>query len=222
MTLLSEIQGVLERTYGPIGINLEDCLIGPGRCSDLTRLAGGRAAQLAPGGRTFLRQAGDRLYLAIFYSHPVILELERHNPREVLNEKNIAPLITFVEEIAHGIQAALLFGEGERGLDSENFARNLEVQAKIDTYLVLCRFARFLCGRRIPLRVRRWLAAQLFDESYRRFASPRLRERYRVTQRAAEDFLGYLRTVRPHGRAKVLREFRALSWKGKQRWLERA
>ena len=79
MTLLREIQTLLERTYAPVSINLEACLIGEGRCAVLIRLAGESAARLAPGGRTFLRQAGDSLYVAIFYSRPVIAELEGAN-----------------------------------------------------------------------------------------------------------------------------------------------
>ena len=109
MTLLREIQLLLERTYAPVPINLEHCLIGDGRCAALTRLAGPSAVGLAPQGRTFLRQENGVLRLAIFYAAPVIAELEANDPRRALNERNIAPLITFIEEIAHGVQAALLF-----------------------------------------------------------------------------------------------------------------
>ncbi len=105
MTLLREIQTLLERTYAPVSINLESCLIGESRCAVLNRLAGERAVHLAPGGRTFLRQAGDSLYVAIFYARPVIAELEANDPRRTLNERNISAFITFIEEIAHGIQA---------------------------------------------------------------------------------------------------------------------
>jgi len=135
MTLLREIQLLLERTYAPVPINLESCLIGESRCAVLNQLAGEDAVHLAPGGRTFLRQAGDSLYVAIFYSRPVIAELEANDPRQALNERNISALITFIEEIAHGVQAALLFQEGERGIQSEAYARNLETQARVDTYL---------------------------------------------------------------------------------------
>jgi hypothetical protein len=157
MTLLREIQLLLERTYAPVPINLEACIIGEGRCAALNRLAGEHAAQLAPAGRTFLRQAGDSLYVAIFYARPVIAELEANDPRQTLNERNIPALITFIEEIAHGVQAALLFNEGEREIDSEAYARNLETQARVDTYLVLCKFAQMLCGEPIPRAVGAWL-----------------------------------------------------------------
>ena len=217
MTLLREIQTLLERTYAPVSINLETCLIGEGRCAALNRLAGESAAHLAPGGRTFLRQAGDSLYVAIFYSRPIIAELEANDPRETLNERNISALITFIEEIAHGVQAALLFHEGEREIESEAYARNLETQARIDTYLVLSKFAHLLCGerRKIPRSVGAWLRRQLFDNSHRRFASRRLRDRYGAAQRCALAFLRQLRRIPIAARQETLREFRALSWRDK-------
>src|SRR5208282_3821568 len=179
MTLLREIQTLLERTYAPVAINLESCVIGEGRCAVLNAMAGESAAHLAPGGRTFLRQADDSLYVAIFYARPVIAELEANDPRQALNERNISALITFIEEIAHGVQAALLFREGEREIGSESYARNLETQARVDTYLVLSKFAHLLCGGgKIPRSVGAWLRRQLFDGSHRRFATPRLRDRY--------------------------------------------
>lgn len=215
MTLLREIQTLLERTYAPVSINLEACLIGEGRCAALNRMAGENSAHLAPGGRTFLRQAGDSLYVAIFYSRPVIAELEANDPRQTLNERNISALITFIEEIAHGVQAALLFHEGEREIDSEAYARNLETQARIDTYLVLSKFAHVLCGEPIPRRVGAWLRRQLFDNSHRRFTTPRLRARYGAAQRCALGFLRHLRRLPLANRHDALREFRALNWHDK-------
>jgi hypothetical protein len=215
MTLLREIQTLLERTYAPVSINLESCVIGEGRCAVLNRMAGESAVRLAPGGRTFLRQAGDSLYVAIFYSRPVIAELEANDPRRTLNERNISALITFVEEIAHGVQAALLFHEGEREIGSEAYARNLEAQARVDTYLVLSKFAHLLCGEPIPRRVGAWLRRQLFDTSHRRFATPRLRARYGAAQHCALGFLRHLRRLPLANRHDALREFRALNWPDK-------
>lgn len=217
MTLLREIQTLLERTYAPAEINLEACLIGESRCAALNRMAGESAAQLAPSGRTFLRQAGDSLYVAIFYSRPVIAQLEENDPRHALNERNIGPLITFIEEIAHGVQAALLFLEGEREIGSESFARNLEAQARVDTYLVLSKFVHLLCGPgNVPPAVGRWLRRQVFDSSYRRFPTPLLRERYGSAQRCALAFLRQLRRLPLDARHETLRHFRALNWPAKQ------
>jgi hypothetical protein len=222
MTLLREIQLLLERTYAPVSINLESCLIGEGRCAVLNELAGESAAHLAPRGRTFLRQAGDSLYVAIFYARPVIAELEANDPRETLNERNISALITFIEEIAHGVQAALLFHEGERAIDSEAYARNLEAQARVDTYLVLNKFAHLLCGKgKIPRSVGTWFRRQLFDDSHRRFATAQLRARYGAAQRCALAFLRHLRRVPLAERHETLREFRALGWAEKLAFVQR-
>jgi hypothetical protein len=216
MTLLREIQTLLERTYAPVPINLETCVIGESRCAALNRLAGESASHLAPGGRTFLRQVGDSLYVAIFYARPVIAELEANDPRQALNERNISALITFIEEIAHGVQAALLFHEGERAIDSEDYARNLEAQARVDTYLVLSKFVHLLCGKgEIPPSVGVWLRRQLFDGSHRRFANARMRARYGAAQRCALGFLRQLRRLPVENRHETLREFRALNWRGK-------
>ena len=203
---------MLERTYEPVPINLEACVIGESRCAYLNQLVGESALYLAPAGRTFLRQVGDSLYVAIFYSRPVIAELEANDPRRALNERNISALITFIEEIAHGVQAALLFNEGEREIDSEAYACNLEAQSRIDTYLVLSKFAHLFCGEPIPRSVGAWLRRQLFDSSHRLFVTPELRERYQAAQRCALGFLRHLRHVPLTSRPEVLRQFRPLSW----------
>jgi hypothetical protein len=215
MTLLREIQLLLERTYAPVPINLELCLIGESRCAALTQLAGPDAAGLAPSGRTFLRQAGDSLYVAIFYARSVIAELEANDPRRALNERNISPLITFIEEIAHGVQAALLFREGERAIATESYARNLEAQARIDTYLVLSKFADFFCGGKISRPIGAWLRRQVFDNGHRRLANPKLRARYEAAQRCARGFLRRLRRVPLSRRTETLRRFRAMNWEAK-------
>ena len=216
MTLLREIQLLLERTYAPIPINLEHCLIGESRCAALNQLAGEETRHMAPSGRTFLRPAGDSLHLAIFYSRRVIAELERNDPRRALNERNISPLITFIEEIAHGVQAALLFQEGVRVIESENYARNLEAQARVDTYLVLSKFAHLICGDRIPRPVGAWLRRQVFDRSHRRFPTARLRARYGSAQRCALAFIRRLRRLPLEKRPAALREFRAMNWAQKR------
>jgi hypothetical protein len=212
MTLLREIQLLLERTYAPVPINLEACLIGESRCAVLNRLAGEDARHLAPAARTFLRQAGDSLYVAIFYSRPIIEELEANDPRRALNERNISPLITFIEEIAHGVQAALLFQEGERAIETEAYSCNLEAQARIDTYLVLSLFAHLMCGGRIPRSVGVWLRRQVFDMSHRHFPTPQLCRRYGSARRCALGFLRHLRHLPLPQRPEALRQFRALTW----------
>ena len=113
-TLFSQIQRLFERTYAQVGINLEDCLIDRKRCAQLSILAGKSALELSELARTFLRQAGDELYVGIYYSRWLIDQLEKHDPRASLCDRNIRSLIMFVEEINHALHAALQFKSGTR------------------------------------------------------------------------------------------------------------
>ena len=163
-TLFSQIQHLFERTYAQVGINLEDCLIDQRRCRQLTKLAGASARELSELARTFLRTANDQLYVGIYYSQWLIEQLERHDPRAGLSNENIRSLIMFVEEINHALHAAIQFREGERRIASEDFARDLELQARVDTYLVLLLFVAFFRKtQRVSRTDRRWLRFHLFE-----------------------------------------------------------
>ncbi|MDQ3624902.1 MAG: hypothetical protein M3463_20885, partial [Verrucomicrobiota bacterium] len=113
-TLFSEIQGLFERTYAQVGINLEECLIDRQRCGQLSRLAGASARELSELARTFLRRVDDRLYVGIYFSRWMIEQLEQQDPRRGLSDTNIQHLIAFVEEINHALHAALSFKRGVR------------------------------------------------------------------------------------------------------------
>src|SRR6266699_1265878 len=125
-TLFTQIQKLFERTYAQVGINLEDCLIDRTRCAQLSILAGKSARELSELARTFLRRAGDQLYVGIYYSRWLIEQLEQHDPRAGVGDRNIRSLIMFVEELNHALHAALQFKSGIREIASEDFARNLE------------------------------------------------------------------------------------------------
>jgi hypothetical protein len=88
-TLFSQIQRLFERTYAQVGINLEDCIIDRARSLQLSKLAGASARELNELARTFLRHAGDQLYVGIYYSRWLIDQLERHDPRSGLSDSNI-------------------------------------------------------------------------------------------------------------------------------------
>src|ERR671923_2476095 len=163
-TLFSQIQKLLERTYAQVGINLEDCLIDRERCKQLSILAGTSARELSELARTFLRHTDERLYVGIYYSRWLIEQLEWHDPRAGLGDRNIRSLIMFVEELNHALHAALQFKRGIREIASEDFARNLELQAQIDTYLVLLLFVAFFRKtQRVSRTDRRWLRFHLFS-----------------------------------------------------------
>jgi hypothetical protein len=218
-TLFSEVQRLFEKTYASVGINLEDCLIDRSRCSQLTRLAGASARELSELARTFLRTAGDRLYVGIYYSSWLIEQLERHDPRRGLSNQNIASLIMFVEEINHALHAALQFKAGSRRIDSEDFARNLELQGMVDTYLVLLLFVAFFRKtQRVSRMDRRWLRFHLFESrSPDAYADANLRARYLETGELAASYTRYLDTLNGVRRLEEIRQFHALDYEGKRR-----
>jgi hypothetical protein len=217
-TLFSQIQKLFERTYAQVGINLEDCLIDRTRCTQLSILAGKSARELSELARTFLRRADDRLYVGIYYSRWLIEQLERHDPRAGLSDHNIRSLITFVEEINHALHAALQFRSGTREVDSEDFARNLELQAQVDTYLVLLLFVAFFRKtQRVSKTDRRWLRFHLFARQCpEAFSSRNLRARYLETSELASAYTRYLDTLNGMRRLEEIRAFRSLDYAEKK------
>ncbi|MEY2527105.1 MAG: hypothetical protein QOE73_1876 [Verrucomicrobiota bacterium] len=217
-TLFSQIQRLFERTYAQVGINLEDCLIDRQRCVQLSILAGRSARELSELARTFLRHAGDRLYVGIYYSRWLIEQLERHDPRTSLSDQNIRSLIMFVEEINHALHAALQFKNGSREIATEDFARNLEVQAQVDTYLVLILFVAFFRKtQRISRTDRRWLRFHLFSRQCPdAFRDANLRGRYLETTELASSYTQYLDTLNGLRRLDEIRRFRSLDYDSKK------
>jgi hypothetical protein len=217
-TLFSQVQRLFERTYAQVGINLEDCLIDQRRCGQLTKLAGASARELSELARTFLRTAGDQLYVGIYYSRWLIDQLERHDPRAGLSDRNIRSLIMFVEEINHALHAALQFKSGERAIESEDFARNLELQAQVDTYLVLLLFVAFFRRTQKVARTdRRWLRFHLFAaQNPGAFHDRNLRGRYLETTELASSYTEFLDTLNGMRRVDEIRRFRSLDYGAKK------
>jgi len=217
-TLFSQIQRLFERTYAQVGINLEDCLIDRKRCAQLSILAGKSARELSELARTFLRQTGDQLYVGIYYSRWLIEQLEHHDPRAGLGDRNIRSLIMFVEELNHALHAALQFKNGEREIASEDFARNLELQAQVDTYLVLLLFVAFFRKtQRVSRTDRRWLRFHLFARQCpEAFGDKNLRGRYLETSTLAARYTHYLDTLNGMRRLDEIRRFHSLDYDAKR------
>lgn len=213
-TLFSQIQRLFERTYAQVGINLEDCLIDDRRCAQLSKMAGASARELSELARTFLRRADDQLYVGIYYSRWLIDQLERHDPRAGISDVNIRSLIAFVEEINHALHAAWQFKTGARAIESEDFARNLELQAQVDTYLVLLLFVAFFRKtQRVSRTDRRWLRFHLFAaQNPGAFADANLRSRYRETNELAASYTRFLDTLNGARRLDEIRAFRSLDY----------
>ena len=217
-TLFSQIQRLFERTYVQVGINLEDCLIDQRRCRQLTKLAGASARELSELARTFLRTADDQLYVGIYYSRWLIEQLEEHDPRAGLTNRNIRSLIMFVEEINHALHAAIQFRNGLRRIASEDFARDLELQARVDTYLVLLLFVAFFRKtQRVSRADRRWLRFHLFEaQTPGAFRDENLRGRYLETTELAASYTKFLDTINGLRRLEEIRQFRSLDYGAKK------
>lgn len=218
-TLFSQIQRLFERTYAQVGINLEDCLIDQQRCHQLSSLAGRSARELSDLARTFLRRADDRLYVGIYYSRWLIEQLERHDPRAGLSDKNIRSLIAFVEELNHALHAALQFKNGQRQIESETFARDLELQAQVDTYLVLLLFVAFFRKtQRVSRTDRRWLRFHLFaSRTASGYSDANIRARYMETTELAASYTNFLDTLNGVRRLEEIRSFRSLDYQAKKK-----
>ncbi len=217
-TLFSEIQRLFERTYSTVGVNLEECLIDRTRCRQLSLAAGASARELSHLACTFLRTSGNRLYVGIYYSNWLIEQLENNDPRSGIDDANIRSLIVFVEEINHAMHAALQFQRGVREIRDETFARNLELQAQVDTYLVLLLFVAFFRKtQKVSRQDRRWLRWHLFERmtpgAYR---SENLRGRYLETTELAKSYTQYLDALNGARRLDEIRMFHALPYDEKK------
>ena len=213
MTLLREIQVLLERTYGVTGVNFEEFLLHPQRSGSLSEMAGASAAQISDLGRVFLRIIDGQLRMGIHYDPSVITALEGNNPACGLNDGNILPFMVFLEELDHAVHAALKFREGKRDIHSEAFVRDLEIQAKVDTYLVLQKYCAFFNKpQRLTDADRRWLKACVFDRDSAAFEDPLLAERYHETNRLARRYVCHLDALPRTRRTAELRRFRKLTY----------
>lgn len=214
MSLLKEIQRLTENTYRCYSeINLEDFLIGRKRFYQLAELTSSRDKQLSNLARVFFRFSSDNLLLALYYSESLIQILEEFDPRRGLNENNIIAFIIFLEELSHAVHLSLRFREGLLSLRNENLIRDLELQAKVDAYLILEFFLSYFKGsRRLELLDKIWLRSHLFNNDEAIFDDPVLKERYREVNIFGEKFVCFLDNLKPAKRLAQLRHFRKLSY----------
>jgi len=217
MTLLREIQLLLERTYGTTGVNFEEFLLSPARSRVLSEMAGTSAAEISDLGRVFLRELEGKLRLGIYYDDSVVKALETNHPAYGLNDENILPFMVFLEELDHAVHASLKFREGIRDIYGETFVRDLELQAKVDTYLILQKYCAFFNQpQRVTAADRRWLKACVFNRDNATFDEPYLAERYQETNRLARRYVRHLDRLPRNRRTAEIRRFRKLTYKQKR------
>jgi hypothetical protein len=105
-----------------------------------------------------------------------------------------------------------------REIASEDFARNLELQAQVDTYLVLLLFVAFFRKtQRVSATDRRWLRFHLFArQSPDAFRDANLRARYLETSQLAANYTRFLDTLNAVRRLDEIRRFHSLGYSGKK------
>ncbi len=217
MTLLREIQRLLEKTYGETGVNLEDFLLNSDRHKQLAELSSAAAGQISDLGRTFLRVSDGKLRVGIYYQPRVIEALERENPQFGLSDTNILPFMVFLEEVDHAVHASLKYLEGRRDIFAEDFVRDLELQAKVDTYLILQMYCAFFnTDKKLHDADKRWLKACVFDSEHFAYDEPVLARRYRETNRLGRRYVKHLDSLTAKRRTTEIRRFRTLSYRQKQ------
>jgi len=211
---------VIERTYDPLGsprINLEECLVGPSRSAHLYSRSGILPADRSTRACTFLRHHDNSLYVAIYYAPDLIDTLERENPRDCLNHRNITSLITFIEEITHALHAIWAFRSGFREFGSEAFACTLEAQAKVDTYWLLLRWVGLLTDQAPDSKTKEWILSRLMEDERFDYQSSALAKRYRKASILSRAFIQALELLPASERVVHIRNFRSLSLTGKSR-----
>ena len=116
------------------------------------------------------------------------------------------------------LHAALQFKTGTREIHSEDYARNLELQAQVDTYLVLLLFVAFFRKtQRVSRADRRWLRFHLFEaQTPGAFRDQNLRARYLETTKLAASYTRYLDTINGLRRLEEIRQFRSLDYGSKK------
>jgi len=216
MTLLREIQLLLERTYGATGVNFEEFVLGASRSRQLADLAGSYAKQISDLGRVFMRTTDGKLRLGIYYDPRVITALEAHNPQYGLTDDNVLPFMVFLEELDHAVHTALKFREGAAEIYSEAFVRELELQAKVDVYLILQMYCAFFnASKKLSDVDRRWLRSCVFDAENFAYEEPLLRDRYRDSNRLGRRYVKFLDRLTARRRTTEIRRFRKLPYSAK-------
>jgi len=221
MSLLSDLQHITERTYQQwSGIKLEDFIIGRKRFVHLSARCHSAPNELSEVARVFFRKISDHLYLAIYFSEPLILQLEKHDPRRGLTEENIVPFMIFIEEINHGLHAAIKFQSGQHEIQKEEFIRDLELQAKIDTYQIVKFFlAYFNPTRQLEHFDRLWLRHHLFERGDYDYRSQNLRYRYRESNWLGSKYARFVDSIPPGDRLQELKRFRRMDYSTKSRYI---
>jgi hypothetical protein len=218
MALLADLQRLFEKTYAQeAGVDLERCVVGRSRCTELAARSGEEGAELSDWARFFYYVEDRNLRLAIFYADDVIAALEARDPRRALTESNVLPFLVFVEELSHALHTTFAFADGGPvRVTAPAFLHELELLARVDAYLLLRLFVE-RHARGFTAGDRAWVRHQAVTRWDLPYDDPSLAARYGGAARLAGRFVDHLERLDPSARLTELRRLRRLEWSGKRR-----
>lgn len=214
MSLLRDVQGLIERTYattsgiadlGPFIIGDEGFRRLSGR-HRVVRGPDGTPAILA-GAALLVRPEPPRTAISVYFPDALIRRLESRPPHRVLDEDNVDDFAEFIEEVDHFVMVAHALGAGR-----EVTLLELELRANVTKALVIGHFLARHAGRpALHESERLWLRHHLFEK--REVAEPEaeVAARYREARRLAVRLLDRLARLSRVERLARLRHWNGLS-----------
>lgn len=201
LSLLEQVQGLIERTYRlDTGIReIGDFLVGD---QGVRRIYDDAAASLHRA-RLLVREKSDgSVSVRIYYPDELVDHLERNNPLRGVHAGNVDALGDLVEELDHLL---LLADRVRRGGVASLL--EMELQANVTKVLVLRLLLRRHLGRPLGGAERRWVRWHILEKGFFREDDADVRRRYEAARRLALAVVDHLDGLAPAGRLSWLRAF---------------
>ena len=236
MTLVREIQQAAERLYRvDMGVDLERFVVSSEAEDILSGFVRVEEKDLTRFACLYFVPHDKQLNLAIYFCPEVLGILQQCDPRAEINDDNILPLMAMIEEITHALHLTLLFMENlsepqtgmpdaqaeEKEITSEATLRALEVQAKIDTYVILTIFLLRLKGDGdLGLLEKLWLRYNVFEREDFGYSGTKLERRYFEVNELGLAFSIFLDSLEPSELKQELQLLRRLPFDAKRRYIQ--
>jgi hypothetical protein len=176
--LIQQVQSQIEGVYGVrVGQKAADYLIGGQELSELLQIGDGSDLPR----ELFLVNPSpqdDTLEIALYLNESLTSNLANNSPLKSLNSHNVSDFCTLIEGVSH-----FVYYLHKMGLEHNVSQLELELQAEIDKYILLCLFSQ---GGDLP---RHRLMDLLFEDYYLHARlSPEQIERYETATSLARSF----------------------------------